>query len=486
MNSNVLKDLKPVEVFKYFEEITQIPRGSGNEKGISDYLVAFAKENNLEVIQDEALNVIIKKPGTLGYENAPTVILQGHMDMVNEKNQDTVHDFDKDPLKLRIEGDMVYATGTTLGADNGVAVAFAMAVLASKDAAHPPIEVLVTTAEETGMDGAVALNPDHIKGRTLINIDSEEEGKLLVSCSGGVRATTTLKINWTPMAKDSVTCAVRIRGLKGGHSGMEIHKGRGNSNKIMGRFLSDLKSDVCYDICALNGGSKSNAIPREADVTLVVKENEIEKIKEKVASWNTILKNEFKTSDPGVNLELEVIPNRYDKMFTKDTTEKAAQLLMLLPNGIQTMSMDIAGLVQSSTNLGVVTTTANEINYDSAIRSSVKSLKVDIVNQSRIVSNLIGADFKTQADYPDWEYDPNSKIRKVFEDVYKKINGKEPEIVAIHAGVECGLFKEKFGEIDMISFGPDLFDVHTPNEHFSIASIQRSWDYLLEVLKELK
>lgn len=486
MNSNVLKDLKPYEVFKYFEEIAQIPRGSGNEKGISDYLVAFAKENNLEVIQDEALNVIIRKPGTLGYENAPTVILQGHMDMVNEKNQDTVHDFDKDPLKLRIEGDMVYATGTTLGADNGIAVAFAMAVLASKDIAHPPIEALITTAEETGMDGAVALNPANIKGRTLINIDSEEEGKLLVSCSGGVRSTTTLKVNWVPMAIDTVTCAVRVRGLKGGHSGMEIHKGRGNSNKIMGRFLSDLKSTVCYDICALNGGSKSNAIPREADVTLVVKENEIEKIKGKVASWNAILKNEFKTSDPGVNIEAEVIPNRYDKMFSKDTTEKAVELLMLIPNGIQTMSMDIAGLVQSSTNLGVVTTTANEINYDSAIRSSVKSLKVDIVNQSKMVSNLIGADFNTQADYPDWEYDPNSKIRKVFEDVYKKLNNKAPEIVAIHAGVECGLFKEKFGEIDMISFGPDLFDVHTPNEHFNIGSIERSWNYLLAVLKELK
>lgn len=486
MNSNVLKDLKPFDVFKYFEEITQIPRGSGNEKGISDYLVAFAKKNNLEVIQDGALNVIIKKPGTSGYENAPTVILQGHMDMVNEKNQNTVHDFDKDPLKLRIEGDMIYATGTTLGSDNGVAVAYAMAILASNEIAHPPIEVLVTTEEETGMGGAVALNPEHIKGRTLINIDSEEEGKLLVSCSGGVRATTTLKINWTPIAEASVTCAVRVRGLKGGHSGMEIHKERGNSNKIMGRFLSDLKLVLSFDICALNGGSKSNAIPREADATLVVKTADIEAIKEKASAWNVILKNELKVSDPDINVEVEVIPNRYDKMFSKDTTEKAIELLTLLPNGIQTMSMDIAGLVQSSTNLGVVTTTSEVINYDSAIRSSVRSLKVDIMNQSRIISELIGAEFKTESDYPDWEYDPNSKVRKVFENVYKNLNGTDPEIVAIHAGVECGLFKEKFGEIDMISFGPNLYDVHTPDEHFSISSTERMWDYLIAVLKELK
>lgn len=486
MNSNVLKDLKPFDVFKYFEEITQIPRGSGNEKGISDYLVAFAKKNNLEVIQDEVLNVIIKKPGTAGYENAPTIILQGHMDMVNEKNQNTVHDFDKDPLKLRIEGDMIYATGTTLGADNGIAVAYAMAVLASKELAHPPIEVLVTTDEETGMSGAMALNPEHINGRTLINIDSEEEGKLLVSCSGGVRATTTLKINWTPITENVVTLAVRVRGLKGGHSGMEIHKERGNSNKIMGRFLSDLKSVVCFDICALNGGSKSNAIPREADVTLAVKAADVEVIKEKVASWNATFKNELKASDPDINLEIEVISNRYDKMFSKDTKEKAIELLVLLPNGIQTMSMDIDGLVQSSTNLGVVTTTSDVINFDSSIRSSIRSLKFDIMKQSKMISELIGAEFKTEADYPDWEYDPNSKVRKVFQDVYKNLYKTEPEIIAIHAGVECGLFKEKFGEIDMISFGPNLYDVHTPDEHFSISSAERMWDYLVAVLKELK
>lgn len=486
MSNNVLKDLQPCEVFKYFEEITQIPRGSGNEKGISDYLVAFAKEHNLEVIQDEALNVIIKKPGTAGYENAPTVILQGHMDMVNEKNQNTVHDFDKDPLKLRVEGDMLYATGTTLGADNGIAMAYAMALLASKDIPHPPVEVLMTTDEETGMSGAMALNPEHIDGRILINIDSEEEGKLLVSCSGGVRATASLKIVWDAMQEGATAVAVRVRGLKGGHSGMEIHKQRGNSNKIMGRFLSDLNTVVGYNLAALNGGAKSNAIPREADATLIVNAEQVQAIKEKAQEWNAILKNEFKVADPDVSLEVEEISNNYNKMFSNETTQKAVQLLCLIPNGIQTMSMEIAGLVQSSSNLGVVTTVEDEIHYDSAIRSSVRSLKLDIMSQSSMIAQLVGASFMTQADYPDWQYDADSKVRKVFERVYKETTGNDAEIVAIHAGVECGLFKEKFGEIDMISFGPNLYDVHTPDEHINISSTARMWDYLKAVLKEMK
>lgn len=486
MSRNVLKDLKPIEVFKFFEEMCQIPRGSGNEKGISDYLVNFAKERNLEVIQDEALNVIIKKPGTAGYENAAPVILQGHMDMVCEKNTSTVHDFEKDPLQLRIDGDMIYATGTTLGADNGIAVAMSLAVLDSNNLQHPPIEVLVTTEEETGMGGAVALNPEHINARTLINIDSEEEGKLLVSCSGGLRARTSLNIAWENVQGNFVPVAVRIRGLKGGHSGMEIHKQRGNSNKLLGRFLLDLMSVVSFDICNISGGAKSNAIPREADVTLLVNAADEAIVKEKIQEWNNTFKNEFKVSDPDVNIEFEVLSSVPSKKFSNDTKEKAIKLLTLIPSGVQTMSMEIAGLVQSSTNLGVVAIENNQINFDSAVRSSVKSLKVDIVNQSRVVSETLGAEFSTEADYPDWQYDANSNIRKVFEKVYKDMYGTNPEIVAIHAGVECGLFKEKFGEIDMISFGPNLYDVHTPDEHMSISSVQRSWDYLVNVLKEIK
>jgi dipeptidase D len=484
--TNILKDLKPTEVFRYFEEITRIPRGSGNEKGISDYLVAFARENNLEVIQDEVLNVIIKKPGTTGYENAPIVIIQGHMDMVNEKNQGTEHDFDKDPLKLRIEGDMIYATGTTLGADNGIAIAYALALLASKDIPHPPVEVLMTTDEETGMSGAMGLNPEHLNGRILINIDSEEEGKLLVSCAGGVRSSASLKIEWEKASEADSYAEIRVRGLKGGHSGMEIHKGRGNSNKLMGRILYDILNSVDFKLTSLKGGAKNNAIPREADAVIAVSAAQVEAVKSKVEEWNNVLKNEFKVSDPDVNVQFEIRSDKAEKVFSKATTEKAVKLLYLIPNGIQTMSMEIKDLVQSSTNLGVVTTGEDSVSYDSATRSSVKSLKQDLVNQARIAVEALGAEFSTQSDYPDWQYDANSKIRGVFEKVYEDITGDAPEIVAIHAGVECGLFKEKFGEIDMISFGPNLYDVHTPDEHISISSTEKMWNYLLAVLKEIK
>lgn len=483
---NILKDLKPYEVFKFFEEISNIPRGSGNEKGISDYLVSFAKVHGLEVVQDSSLNVIIKKPASPEYKDAPIVILQGHMDMVCEKNADTIHDFEKDPIKLRIHGDMVYASGTTLGADDGIAVAMLLALLDSKDIPHPALEVLVTTDEENGMGGAMGLDPQHIQGRTLINIDSEEEGKLLVSCAGGIRDNIALPIAWEKTHENTIAYRIRLRGLKGGHSGAEIHKGRGNSNKIMGRFLSSLAEALDFNLISLTGGAKSNAIPREADAVISINLSEEKLLKEKLSLWNGILQNEFKVSDSEVNLQLEVSEENFQKVFSKDTTEKAIDLLCIIPSGIQTMSMEIKDLVQSSTNLGVVVTTENEVQYDSAVRSSVRSLKEDIVNTSRIAAKLAGARFETRADYPDWQYNADSKIRKISEKVYKDLYGKDPEIVAIHAGLECGLFKEKFGEIDMISFGPDLFDVHTPNEHMSISSVERTWNYLLEILKEIK
>lgn len=485
MSNEILSKLNPSDVFNYFEELTKIPRGSGNEKGVSDYLVSFAKKNNLEVIQDQANNIIIKKPGTKGYENSQTVILQGHMDMVCEKNSDTIHDFTKDPLKLRIEGDLVKATGTTLGADNGIAIAMGMAILTSSDIAHPPIELLLTTEEETGMGGAVALDPQNVKGRMLINIDSEEEGKLLVSCAGGVRNKVTLDIVWKEACTNKDAYTIKLRGLKGGHSGMEINKGRGNSNKLMGRILLDLASKIDFDLWKVEGGSKNNAIPREADAGILIKAEDTAKLKEELSIWENTLKNEYRTADPNIRIELES-SNRIEKVFSQDIKMKAIKLLYMIPSGIQSMSMDIQGLVESSTNLGVVTTHADVVEYDSAIRSSVRSLKGYILDQTKLAAELLGAEINTYSDYPEWQYEPNSRIRTVFIDVYKKIYGENPEIVAIHAGVECGLFKEKFGEIDMISFGPNLFDVHTPDEGMSIASVQRSWEYLKAVLAELK
>ncbi len=483
---NVLKELRPEKVFKYFEEISKIPRGSGNEKAISDYLVNFAKELNLEVIQDSALNIIIKKKGTKGYENAPTVIIQGHLDMVCEKNIDTEHDFEKDALKLRVEGNYIYADGTTLGADNGIAVAYAMALLDSEDIPHPPLEVLLTTEEETGMGGATNLDPENIKGRMLINIDSEEEGKLLVSCAGGLRDKIKLPIVWEESPKDVCEYVIKVRGLKGGHSGMEINKERGNSNKLMGRILMDLMDNVDMRIVSINGGSKNNAIPREADAKIIVSKDKESLIKDRISIMNDRFKNELKASDPNINLQIEKAHIASSKVFSKDTTEKAVKLMYLIPSGIQSMSMEIKDLVQSSTNLGVVTTTDKEVLFDSAVRSSIGSLKEDILLQSKTIAETFGAEIITESSYPEWQYDADSNLRKLLQRVYEEKYGKEPEIVAIHAGVECGLFKEKFGDIDMISFGPNLYDVHTPNEHASIPSIQNCWDFLLEVLKQIK
>ena len=487
MENRVLKNLEPCEVFKYFEEICNIPRGSGNERAISDYLVNFAKELGLEVKQDDALNVIIRKPGTKGYENAQRIVLQGHMDMVCEKNNDTIHDFTKDPIELKIEGDYIYANNTTLGADNGIAVAYSMAVLASKDIAHPPIEVLVTTEEETGMGGAMGLKAEDIEGRTLINIDSEEEGKLLVSCAGGVTSVVSLPICWvdSPNYK-AIDCSIIVKGLKGGHSGMDINKERGNANKILGRLLVELSQSLDLYLVDIKGGAKNNAIPREASATIKIYESSLELVKEKAQKLNDILKNELSSSDPGVKVEVKILDEISNKCFSKPTTEKVIELLYLMPNGIYTMSVDIPGLVQSSTNVGVISTLENEVKFESAVRSSVGSLKEEIVNETKVLANLVGGKMETFSAYPEWQYDKNSKIRVVFEDVHEKIYGKKPSVEALHAGLECGLFKEKFGEIDMISFGPDLYDVHTPNEHMSIGSVERNWKYLLEVLKTLK
>ncbi|MBS4956446.1 MAG: aminoacyl-histidine dipeptidase [Clostridium sp.] len=482
---NILQSLEPKKVFEYFEAISNIPRGSGNEKGISDYLLNFGKSLGLESIQDKALNVIIKKPGTKGYENAPTVIIQGHMDMVCEKNNGVEHDFEKDPLKLRIVDDYIYATDTTLGADNGIAVAYAMAILASNDIPHPPIEVLITTDEETGMSGAMAINKEHIDGKILINLDNEEEGYLLVSCAGGIRSTATLNIEKQDI-KDKKLIKINISGLKGGHSGMDIIKERGNSNKILGRVLKGLSKEVEFNIVKLNGGSKNNAIPREAEAVITINSSDEKTVIDVIRNWNDIIGNELRTQDSGLKIEALSIDDKEEKEFTDESTKKVVDLLYIYPNGINSKSVEIDGLVESSTNLGVLTTSDTAVEFDSAIRSSVPSLKEEIVLRSKTIVELFGGEFTTTADYPGWEYNPDSKIREICQKVHKDLYGNEAKIVAIHAGVECGLFNEKLGDLDMISFGPNLYDVHTPDEHMSISSVRNCYEYLKAILKEIK
>lgn len=478
---NVLKGLKPELVFKHFEEISQIPRGSGNEKEISDFLVNFGKKLGFETLQDDHLNVIIRKPATKGYENCPGVILQGHMDMVCEKNKDTQHDFTKDPIKLRIDDDMIYATGTTLGADNGIAVAMGMAVLSSSDIEHPQIELLITSDEEAGMTGAMNVNGNLLKGKYIINLDSEEEGFILVSCAGGTTAFCKLPTEYTNIDSNKQALSVDIKGLLGGHSGMDIIKQRANSNKILGRLLNLL--DINYDLAMVSGGSKNNAIPREAECIIVVDKSDVDNTKKRISEITNIFKHEFRTSDP--DLVVKCSATTVDKVFTTDCKDKVIKMLNLMPNGIQSMSMDIQGLVESSTNLGVLSTTDSEIIFESAVRSSVKTLKEDIVNRMKLLCCALDSKFETKSDYPAWEYVKDSKLEKICVETYEKLTGEKPTIMAIHAGLECGLLLDKIPNAEAISLGPNMYDVHTPNEHLSISSTQRTWEYLVYILKSM-
>ena len=479
--ANVLNNLNPSLVFKYFEEISQIPRGSGNEKEISDYLYKFAKDLNLEVVQDDYLNIIIKKPATKGYENCPGVILQGHMDMVCEKNKDVDHDFEKDPIELKIVDDMIYANGTTLGADNGIAVAMSLAILASNDLAHPALEVLITSNEEAGMTGAMGLDGSIFNGKYIINLDSEEEGYLLVSCAGGNRSYVTLPLTFKPIAEDKQVLLLEVKGLLGGHSGMDIVKQRANSNVTMGRILNSL--GVEFDLVEVNGGSKNNAIPRECEAKIVVNKDQVNALKNSVSKIEEILKHEFRSTD--ANLQVVVSESNADKALSDDCKSKVILLLNLIPNGIQTQSMEIEGLVESSTNLGVVKTENNIMSFESAVRSSVATLRENINNKTKLIADYVGANFENTDGYPAWEYAKDSKLEQLCIDVYEKLTGKKPIITAIHAGLECGLLLDKMPGCEAISMGPDMFEVHTPNEHVSITSIKNVWDYLVKVLESM-
>ena len=478
-------NIKCKSVLKHFQEISKVPRGSGNEKGISDYLVDFAKSLNLEVIQDKALNVIIKKPASIGYENSPTVIIQGHMDMVCEKNGDKVHDFIKDPIELIVKDDYIYANGTTLGADDGIAVAYAMALLEDTTLEHPALEVLITTDEESGMTGAMAVSKENINGKILINIDNEEEGYLLVSCAGGIRTRSTIKFGREELGNKSLY-SISVKGLKGGHSGCDINKWRGNSNKIMGRVLKDLLINIDFNLVSINGGSKNNAIPREAEAIIAIDENNKGELITIIQRMDGIIRKELASQDSGVSLTVEEVTSDESFAIKSNDAIRIINLLYLYPNGVNTMSTIIDGLTESSTNLGIVATLEDEVEFDSSVRSSISTLKDEIVERIKSVTEVLGGDFEANAGYPAWEYKEDSKIRDICKDVYKKLTGEEIKVCAIHAGVECGLFQESLGDIDMISFGPDMYDIHTPNEHLSISSTDRVWEYLLEVLKNIK
>lgn len=483
----VLGHLQSDKVFYYFEEITKIPHGSGNEAALAQYIADFAKERNLEHSIDKAGNVVVKKPAFAGYENAPGVIFQGHIDMVCEKLGSVEHDFTKDPLQLEIDGDFIRAKGTTLGADNGIAVAYMLAMLDHKDLPSPAIEAIFTTEEETGMGGAVAFDASGLKGKYFINMDSEEEGKFLISCCGGRRVRVNLPIEREAKQADAVTYTLQIKGLKGGHSGSDIHLQRANSNKLMGRLLQELcDKDVAYAISEINGGRMDNAICRETAAVLVLTEAEAQKAAKVIADMETLLKKEYRHTDADMIITWEKATDAGNEVFTEKVKQNCIAVLLLIPYGVQTMSLDIDGLVESSSNIGVVETAEKAVYFDSAVRSAVASRKEVICNQIKAIADLAGATVESSNDYPGWVYDANSQLLKFLEDAYRATSGKEPELMALHAGVECGMFAEKMPGLDMVSLGPDMYDVHTPEERLSISSTERTWEFLKEALKRMK
>ncbi len=483
--SRVLENIEPKEVLKYFEDISKIPRASKEEKQISDYLLNFAKTLNLEVVQDENLNIYMRKKATPGYENGKTVILQGHMDMVCEKNEGTIHDFKKDPLKLRVIDGKIYATDTTLGADNGIAVAYIMALMASKDIPHPEIEALITVDEETSMNGAKTFDPSFFRGKYLINIDSTYDSKLLVSCSGGLRASVTKKVNHEEIQGEIVT--IKVRGLKGGHSGIDINKERGNANKILGRILINIEKNYTnINIVSLSGGAKDNAIPREADCQIAVDSSDVDNIILAVKSVEEVIKKELECEE-----EFNVIVSKNDKplknnMITVKDSKDLIDLMYLIPNGVKTQSMAIKDLVITSNNFGVIEYDGDTVIFKNAIRSSIDSAKYNVVREIDVLSRAFRAVTKESASYPGWEYDKNSEIREIAQRVYKKMFNDEMEVYAIHAGVECGLIKEKLPHLDMVSFGPIIKDNHTPGEWVSIGSTKKVWEFLKAILSDIK
>jgi dipeptidase D len=481
--SNAIEGLKPELLWQYFGEISKIPRGSKNEKQISAYVLETARKFGLEAKQDKSLNVVARKPASPGKENLPVVCLQGHLDMVCEKNKETVHDFEKDPIEIVRKGNVLMANGTTLGADNGVAVATNLAIMADKSLVHGPLEFLFTVDEETGLTGANSLKPGFLQSKTLLNLDSEEEGALYVGCSGGRNTVGAWKASFENAPPKSVAAIIRVKGLKGGHSGLEIDKGRGNSIKIINRVLIALsKTDA--RIATIEGGNKSNAIPREAEALIFIPKKALAKAKSIVETWSTIIKAELSTVEPDLAIVLEGLSEmKKGKVIKRSLQTQLNQTIAALPHGVIKMSADIPGLVETSTNVAIVRTNKTKIELTTSQRSSVATEIDEIVQVVGSVFTLGGAKVQYAEGYPGWKPNLESKVLKIAKTTYKSLYGKEPEVKAIHAGLECGIIGEKFPGMDMISFGPTLEGVHSPDEKIYIDTVEKFWKFLLEILK---
>ena len=497
----VLSQLEPAGVFRFFEEICSIPHGSGNVERISDYLKKFAKDRGLFCIQDELKNIIIKKKGSAGYEDKEPVIIQGHMDMVAVKKPDSDIDMKKDGLRLAVDGDFLFAEGTSLGGDDGIAVAYALALLDDDSLEHPPLEVIITVDEETGMDGAIGIDLDCIKGRRMLNLDSEEEGIFLVSCAGGSKVSLGMDVCREEEETSACRYTILVDGLIGGHSGTEINKGRMNSNLLMARILDELKKlfgDLC--LVTMEGGLADNAIPRRTEAVIELPSVEAADLEKYFAVISKELHVELDSREPKMMLSLEKCLSKTNLSYegctpvhsedflpavSEEETGRIIRYLLALPNGVIEMSADIPGLVETSLNVGVVRLDENGMETVISVRSNIESAKRMLIHRLEAVAALAGADISVNGDYPGWSYRKDSPLRDKMIQVYKGMYGVEPKVEALHAGLECGILASKLEGLDCVSFGPNIHDIHTTEERLEIGSTKRCWEYILELLKHL-
>lgn len=478
-----LKNLEPKKVFHFFEEICGIPHGSGNITQISDYLAEFARRRNLFCIQDRLKNIIIVKPATAGYEEEPAVILQGHMDMVAVKKPDCDIDMRTEGLRVKTDGDRIFAEGTSLGGDDGIAVAYALALLDDDTLSHPRLEVVITVDEEVGMKGATEIDLSMLQGKRMLNLDSEEEGVFLTSCAGGSRISCYLPVS--VRKKRGVAYRISVEGLLGGHSGGEIHKGRGNANCIMGRVLYRLTRYLPVWLKSLEGGLADNAIPRQAVAEILIDEKDSRELKVTLLEVETVVREELATKDPDFRITAICLGEEKAVCADAGSVSKAAAYLLALPNGVQAMSADVPGLVETSLNLGIMQYDAKErrLTCEFSVRSCVESAKRILTHKVAAVTKLAGGSYNTFDDYPGWAYRVESPLREKMVMLYEEMYGTKPQLQAIHAGLECGILAYKIEDLDCISFGPNMSDIHTTEETLSISSVARVWEYLVRLLE---
>lgn len=479
---NVFEGLEPVSVFHFFEEICDIPHGSGNEKQLSDYLRNFAEDRGLFCIQDKWNNIIIVKEATKGYEKEKTLILQGHMDMVAVNNPNKSIDMTKDSLWVRKEGDWLYAENTSLGGDDGIAVAYFLAILDADDIAHPRLEVILTVDEERGMNGAREIDLSMLKGRRMLNLDNEEEGVLLTSCAGGARVICTL-----PLVKEKKTgtfLSIQVNGLNGGHSGAEIHKWGGNAIYILARALDAMRQKTSIALAGIEGGVADNAIPTNAEAYVWIPEEEMSNAIDVIHDTAIELQEEFRKRDKRLTVILGEEYNQDIPCVKQAYMDKVIAFLLAMPNGVQAMSADVEGLVETSLNIGKIQMEGKELMVTFSLRSSVNSAKEAMYRKLQAICTLAGATMEISGEYPGWAYNEDSPLRDKMVRIYEEMYGKKPKIEAIHAGLECGLISDKIPGLDCISYGPDMKDIHTVKEKLSISSVQSVWEYLLEILKQ--